>query len=311
MFLRKNRKKHKGEIYEYWSLVESVRTARGPRQRIVATIGKLPGMDKEEKTGWQEVSRIVQGFCQSKQELFFSKEDTVVPEWAMVNLRNISVENVRDFGDVFVGLLLWKKLELDTLFNKLQVPGREDIEWKAMFCLSVLARLCAPSSELAIAERWCDKTILKDILGISVEKINDDRLYRTLEHIINHKDDACKHLQDRYRDLFGTEFEFLLYDVTSTYFEGLAKKNQKAQRGYSRDHRPDCLQVCIGLVVSKEGLPVGYEVFAGNRADVTTLDEIVELLENKYGKTSRIWAFDRGVASEDNIAMLKERYPMS
>ncbi|MBU4478867.1 MAG: IS1634 family transposase, partial [Candidatus Omnitrophica bacterium] len=211
------------------------------------------------------------------------------------------------FGDVFVGLLLWKKLELDSLFNKLQVPGREDIEWKAMFCLSVLARLCAPSSELAIAERWCDKTVLKDMLGIPVEKINDDRLYRTLDHIINHKDDVCKHLQDRYRDLFGTEFEFLLYDVTSTYFEGLAKKNKKAKRGYSRDHRPDCLQVCIGLVVSKEGLPVGYEVFAGNRADVTTLDEIVELLENKYGKASRIWAFDRGVASEDNIAMLKER----
>lgn len=306
MFLRKHIKNKSGVDYTYWTLVESVRTARGPRQRTVATIGKLPGMDKEERIGWEEIINIVQGIRSVKQGMLFEQDDLEVPEWATVNLKEISVENARDFGDIFLGLLLWKKLELDNIFNKLQTYGREEIEWKAMFCLSVIARLCSPSSELAIAESWYDKTALGDLLGISAEKINDDRLYRTLDHIIVHKDAVCKHLQDRYHDLFGVKFNFLLYDVTSTYFEGLSKSNPKAKRGYSRDHRPDCLQVCIGLAVTEEGLPVGYEVFDGNRADVTTLDEIVELMENKYGKANRIWAFDRGISSEDNIEMLKE-----
>jgi transposase len=305
MFLRKNRKHKKSGTYESWTLVETIRTARGPRQRIVATIGKLPGMDKNERVGWEEVARIVSGIRSPQQGQFFAEENPAMPAWATANLRGIKVERVRDFGDVFVGLLLWKKLELDVLFNVAQIPGEEDIEWKAMFCLSVLARLCAPSSELAIAERWYDKTALCELLGIGAEKVNDDRLYRTLDHLIVHKDTVCGHLQKRYHDLFGVRFDFLLYDVTSTYFEGMAKGTAKAKRGYSRDHRPDCLQVCIGLVVTEEGLPVGYEVFDGNRHDVTTLAEIVSLMEHKYGKAGRVWVFDRGIASEENIEMLR------
>ena len=140
------------------------------------------------------------------------------------------------------------------MFARLQPKGAEEIEWKSMFCLSVLARLIAPSSELQIAESWYEKTVLPNILGIPIEKINDDRLYRVLDRILPHKDAVCEHLQKRYQDLFGTQFDFLLYDVTSTYFEGQCKRNEQAKRGYSRDHRPDCLQICIGLVVSKEGL---------------------------------------------------------
>ena len=306
MFLRRHRKNKKNEIYEYWTLVESVRTARGPRQRIVATIGKLPGLDKEEHVGWEEVNRIVQGITTQQMSLF-NQEKENIPEWAMVNLSNISVENIRQFGDTYLGLLLWKKLELDKIFNKVQSPGYEQIEWKAMFCLSTLARFCAPGSELEIAESWYEKTILPDILGIPVNKVNDDRLYRTLDRILVHKDDVCKHLQERYTDLFGAKFDFLLYDVTSTYFEGQCKSNKQAKRGYSRDHRPDCLQVCIGLVVTSEGLPVGYEVFDGNRNDVTTLDDIVELMEEKYGKANRVWVFDRGIVSEDNLDELRQR----
>lgn len=306
MFLRRNRKNKNKETYEYWTLVESVRTSRGPRQRIVATIGKLPGMDKEECIGWEEVSRIVQGI-NSRQMSLFDQEKEKIPEWAMVNLSNISVENIRQFGDTYLGLLLWKKLELDKIFKEVQPAGYEEIEWKAMFCLSALARFCAPSSELEIAESWYEKTLLPDILGIPVEKVNDDRLYRTLDQLLPHKDEVCKHLQKRYEDLFGTKFDFLLYDVTSTYFEGQCKSNGQAKRGYSRDHRPDCLQVCIGLVVTDEGLPVGYEVFDGNRNDVTTLDDIVELMEERYGKANRIWVFDRGVVSEENLDVLRER----
>lgn len=306
MFLRRHRRNKREETYEYWTLVESVRTSRGPRQRIVASIGKLPGMDKDERIGWEEVSRIVQGI-NSRQMSLFNQDNENIPEWAMVNLHNISVENIRQFGDTYLGLLLWKNLELDKIFKEIQDGGKEDIEWKAMFCLSVLARFCAPSSELEIAESWYEKTMLPDILGIPVEKVNDDRLYRTLDKILPHKDEVCRHLQKRYEELFGTRFDFLLYDVTSTYFEGQCKNNEQAKRGYSRDHRPDCLQVCIGLVVTKEGLPVGYEVFDGNRNDVTTLEDIVDLMEVKYGKANRIWVFDRGIVSEENLEELRRR----
>jgi len=306
VFLRRNRKNKKGETYEYWTLVESVRTSRGPRQRIVATIGKLPGMDKEEYTGWEEISHIMQGI-NSRQMSLFDQGNANIPEWAMVNLHNISVENIRQFGDTYLGLLLWKKLELDKIFKEVQLVGYEEIEWETMFCLSVLARFCAPSSELEIAESWYEKTTLPDILGIPIEKANDDRLYRTLDQLLPHKDEVCKHLQKRYEGLFGTKFDFLLYDVTSTYFEGQCKSNEQAKRGYSRDHRSDCLQVCIGLVVTSEGLPVGYEVFDGNRRDVTTLDEIVEMMEGKYGKANRVWVFDRGIVSEENLEELQKR----
>lgn len=306
MFLRRNRRRKKGETYEYWTLVESIRTARGPRQRVVTTIGKLPGMDREERIGWEELRRIVQGI-RSRQKTLFDEEAEKIPEWATVNLRNIKVENLRQFGDGYLGLLLWRKLKFDELFGTLQIPGSEGIEWKTMFCVSVLARFLAPSSELAIAESWYEKTALSDLLGVAVENVNDDRLYRTLDRLLPHKDSVCRHLQERYRDLFGACFDFLIYDVTSTYFEGQSKRNPQAKRGYSRDHRPDCLQVCIGLVVTGEGLPVGYEVFAGNRNDTTTLDEIVDLMEAKYGKAHRVWVFDRGVVSEENLEMLRER----
>lgn len=306
MFLRRNRRNKKDWMYEYWTLVESVRTSRGPRPGIVATIGKLPGMDKEEQKGWEEVIGIVKGIKSEQMSLFEQRRERI-PEWAMVNVENVSVENIRQFGDVYLGLLLLKKLELDKIFEEIEKGGNEEIEWKAMFCLSVLARFCAPSSELEIAESWYEKTMLSDILGIPVEKVNSDRLYRTLDKLLPHKDEVCKYLQKRYEDLFGTRFDFLLYDVTSTYFEGQCKRNMQARRGYSRDHRPDCLQVCIGLVVTSEGLPVGYEIFNGNCNDVTTLDDIIDLMEKKYGKANRVWVFDRGIVSEENLEELRKR----
>lgn len=306
MFLRRHRKKKKSGTYEYWTLVETVRTARGPRQRIVATLGKLPGMDKEERVGWEEIRRLVQGIRSWQRSLFEQKPEEI-PEWATVDIKNIAVENIRQFGDTFLGLLLWNKLGLDELFEKLQPAGVEAIEWKAMFCLTVLARLCAPSSELAIAESWYEKTLLPELLGIPVDTVNDDRLYRTLDRLLPHKDAVCVHLQERYRDLFGAQFDFLFYDVTSTYFEGQCPGNPHARYGYSRDKRFDCLQVCIGLVVTQEGLPIGYEVFDGNRRDVTTFEEIVELMETKYGKARRVWVVDRGMVSEENLDGLRKR----
>jgi hypothetical protein len=170
-----------------------------------------------------------------------------------------------------------------------------------------LGRFCAQPSELSLAERWYADTALEDLLGVPLAQINEARLYRGLDALLPHKDALCQHLLGKYRDWFGVRFEFLLYDVTSTYFEGQAQRNEKAARGYSRDSRPDCKQVCIGLVVTPEGLPVAYEVFAGNRHDVTTLQDIVRQLEDKYGQAQRVWVVDRGIVSEANLAWLRQR----
>ena len=305
MFLRRIRRKKRGENYDYWALVECVRTERGPRQRVVATLGKIPGLNKEERIGWEEVTRLLNGKPRPEADLFEEKDN--IPEWANVNTRQVQVERLREFGSVYLGVILWKRLNLDDIFKKLQENGREEISWADMFCVLTIARFCCPSSELAIAESWYEKTALEDLLGISVEKVNDDRLYRGLDEILPYKDQVCKHLQDRYTEWFGSKFDFLFYDVTSTYFEGECAHNPQAKRGYSRDKRPDCKQVCIGLVVNVDGLPVGYEVFDGNRRDVTTLEEMVELMEDKYGKAGRVWVLDRGIVSEENLDYLRSR----
>jgi transposase len=305
MFLRRNRKNINGVDYECWTLVESIRTAKGPRQRIVATLGKLPGLDKEELIGWEHIREVIDGKQRLKGSFF--EQEPEVPEWAEVRLRNVSIERLRQFGDVYLGLLLWKKLMLDDIFEKIEDSGKETIPWSAMHCILTIARFCNPSSELKISDSWYEKTALEDFLGAGVDKVNETRLYRALDNIIARKDEVCRHLQERYRDLFGTDFEFLIYDVTSVYFEGQSKDNPQAKRGYSRDHRPDCLQVCIGLVVTIEGLPTGYEVFDGNRHDATTLEDMVDLMEKKYGKPNRVWVLDRGMVSEENIQYLQER----
>ena len=296
MHLRRHNKKVNSEQYEYWSLVESVRTAKGPRQRIVATIGKLPGLDKEERIGWEEIRRILDGKPIPQPDLFEEYEEP--PAWATVTINKVSVERLRRFGDVYLGLLLWNKLGFARLCQEHIHAGREEVPWHIMASILVLARFCSPSSELQIAESWYDKTALDDLLGVPCGKINDDRLYRAPDVLLPHKDTLCRHLQKRYGELFGTTFDFLFYDITSTYFEGTMRRNHQAKLGYSRDSRPDCPQVCIGLVATKEGLPLAFEIFDGNRPDVTTTREMVEIMEMKYGKANRVWILDRGMVSE-------------
>ena len=303
MYLRRNKKTKGGEAYEYWSLVESVRSARGPRQRTVATIGKLPGLVKEERIGWEEIGRILTGRPRPESELFEKEEEP--PSWATIDSSRVSVERLRHFGDVYLGLLLWSKLGFADFCKEYMPEGKEEIPWSVMTCILVLARFCAPSSELQIAEVWYDKTALDDLLSVPGDKINDDRLYRALDALLPRKDDVCRHLQKRYGELFGATFDFLFYDITSTYFEGTAAGNPQAKRGYSRDSRPDCPQVCIGLVATKEGLPIAFEIFDGNRSDVTTPKEMVAAMETKYGKANRVWVMDRGMVSEKNLEFMR------
>jgi len=222
-----------------------------------------------------------------------------------VRLDQIRLERARRFGDVWLGWRLWRALALDRFCEDRLIEGRERSPWPAIAAILVIARLCEPSSELHIAEDWYRRTALDDLLGVPAERVNDDRLYRALDRLLPHKQALETHLKERLGALFDLDYELLLYDVTSTYFEGQAEGNGLARRGYSRDHRGDCKQVCIGLVVTRDGVPLGYEVFAGNRTDVTTMEEIVTTMERRYGQARRVWVMDRGMASAENIAWLR------
>jgi len=309
MFLRRNRRTLNGECYEYWTLVKTVRTVKGPRQEIVATLGKEPGLESRSRHGWEQIADLLEGRTPVPVQGELGREISSMPQpqWAQVDLSGVRVERVREFGQVYLGLSLWRRLGLHTLLKEIIEPGQEEVPWELTACILSLARFCGQRSELEVAERWYADSVLEDLLGVSWSQVNDARLYRGLDVLLAHKDRLCTQLLEKYRDWFGVQFEFLLYDVTSTYFEGQALGNEKAARGYSRDHRPDCKQVNIGLVVTPEGLPMGYEIFAGNTADVTTVEEMVELMEKKYGQPQRIWVMDRGMVSEDNIEFLRER----
>lgn len=309
MFLRKNRKRRDGELYEYWTLCESVRTERGPRQRVVATLGKLA--EEDFHAGWDDIEALLDGRRPSSRQpdltLGVSGPESKSSAWELAELSGIEVGRVREFGSVFLGLALWRRLGLHQLLESLIEPGREEVAWADVAAVITVGKFCGQASELGIAESWYARTALEDLSGIPAEAINDDRLYRALDKVGAHKDRLCEHLMARYQSWFGVNFEFLLYDVTSTYFEGLAEGNEKAARGYSRDHRGDCKQVCIGLVCTPEGLPLNFEVFAGNRTDVTTVADMVEKMEMRFGKAQRVWVMDRGMVSEKNISMLRER----
>jgi transposase len=309
VFLRRNRKTVDNASYDYWTLCESVRTAAGPRQRVVASLGKLTPDDIRPDAGWEDLRALLEGRPTARQPELGEKPASHNPaeHWEVANIAGLRVERVRDFGEPWLGLALWHRLGLHTLLASLIEPGKEDVPWQDIAAVLTTARFCAQRSELGIAEHWYERTALEDITGIPLAKINDDRLYRGLDVLAAHKDKLCAHLMERYRDWFGIRFEFLIYDVTSTFFEGQAQGNTKAARGYSRDQRSDCKQVCIGLVCSPEGLPLSFEVFAGNRSDVTTVEEIVRGMEEKYGQAERVWVMDRGMVSEKNIEFLRAR----
>ena len=307
MYLRRHRSGSGEQVYEYWTLVKSVRTACGPRQEIVATLGKLPGLDQQVRASWEEVEALLDGKSSSNQQLSFGESGGAEkPLWREVNVGEVRVERTREFGEVYLGLALWRRLHLHTLLGELIGWGKEEVPWELTASVLTVARFCGQLSELGVAERWYQRTALEDLLGVSWDKINEDRLYRGLDELAEKKDQLTAHLLKRYESLFGVGFEFLVYDVTSTFFEGQGG-GLKAARGHSRDKRPDCKQVCIGLVVSSEGLPLAYEVFAGNRSDVTTVQEIVTMMESKYGKAKRIWVMDRGMVSQLNLDFLKQR----
>jgi hypothetical protein len=305
VFLKVHSRSKDGKEHRYYSLVESVRTSRGPQHRTLAYLGELNG---SSEAAWRRSIAVFNGEGTECQLELFASDCPVVPSGervAQVLLERVRWERARDFGELFLAQHLWRLLGLDAVLKERMGRGGEQIPWPAMAFILTAARLIAPSSELALEERFYPKTALEDICGVPEGRVNKDRLYRTLDRLLPHKAALESHLKSRLGTLFDEPFDVLLYDLTSTYFEGLAEGNPVARRGYSRDHRPDCVQIVIGLVVTRSGLPLGYEVFHGNRAEPTTLDEMMAKMEALYGKASRIWVFDRGVASEKNLEALR------
>ena len=321
MFLRRFQKRKNGKNHVYWALVETYRTAKGPRQRIVSYLGELK---ESEQSGWAQLSdKLYRQDASSRnkrhqadvtQRLLFDppqrcdpQADALGSQPVLVELDGVRLERPRDFGDVWLAWGLWRLLGLDRLLAKEMKAGREEIPWPLVAAILVIARFCEPCSELHIETTWYRKTALEDLLDVPPEKVHTDRLYAGMDQLLGHKETIEKHLKGRLGQLFELDYELLLYDVTSTYFEGQCKKNPQAKRGYSRDKRSDCLQVCIALVVTTDGIPVGYEVFAGNRHDSTTVEEIVRATEKKHGKANRIWVMDRGMVSEQNLEFVRGR----
>jgi len=307
MFLKKRIRAKNGKRHTYWELVESLRTPNGPRHRSVAYLGELAEADRK---GWAELVRqLDEKPLPIVEPTLFDPHPQAepVPDAVTVNVGGVRVETTRDFGDVWLALTLWRTLELDKLFANILPDGREDVGWDILVSILVVARFCQPSSERQIAVNWYGKTSLPELLGVATECVYEQRLYRALDALDGTKQAVEQHLTKRLGELFSFDYDLLLYDITSTYFEGDALANEQAQRGYSRDKRGDCKQVCIGLVVTTDGLPVAFEVFDGNRNDATTIEEIVDAMEAKYGSARRIWVLDRGMVNEDNLQYIRER----
>jgi transposase len=307
MFLRPNRRHKDGKEHIYWSLVETVRTPDGPRQRTVCYLGEL---NHSAQARWLKTIAVFNEQGEVRQLKLFPS-DVAPPdqegEVARVVLSKVRFERVRQLGACYLGWQLWKRLELDRFWEGWLDGEAAEVAWSRVAAVLAIHRLCAPGSELALEERWYPATALEEVLRIGEGTINHTRLYRCLDRLIPHKTQLERHLKQRYGELFAAEFDILLYDLTSSYVEGQAGKNPMMQRGYSRDHRPDCKQVVIALIVNVEGFPFSYETLAGNRGDVTTLEVLMRMVERKYGKARRVWVFDRGVVSEANLEALRRR----
>jgi len=307
MFLRSHGRSKEGKDHTYWSLVETVRTPDGPRQRILCYLGEL---NSGAQARWLKTIEVFNEQGEAQQlKLFPAHVEPPAddPQVARVLVDRVRLERTRQFGACWLGWELWKRLGLEGFFQQALDSDPADVPWSRVAAVLAISRLCAPGSELAVEERWYPSTALDDLLGIEEGKINDTRLYRCLDRMLPQKTALERHLKQRYGELFAAEFDVLLYDLTSTYVEGLAEKNPMMRHGYSRDHRPDCKQMVIALIVNSEGFPFSYETFDGNRADVSTMETILRMVERKYGKARRIWVMDRGIVSEENLAAIRKR----
>jgi hypothetical protein len=307
MFLRRYVRTKAGKTHTYFALVESIRTEAGPRQRVIAHLGEL---NANEERRWQRTVVFHNRQGDAQQFRLFPDDDEVPlpddPDMVRVRLNDVGWTNARRFGDVYVARWLWNLLDLDTIINRHVPQGKETVRPADIVAIEVINRLCAPCSEYALAEHWYASTALEDLLGVPDEAVTKDRLYRTLDPFLQAQTAIENELKDRFQGLFQLDYDLLLYDLTSSYFEGLAEENDLAKRGYSRDRRSDCKQIVLALVVTREGFPLAHYTMVGNTKDVQTVRKVVGEVEARFGKSNRVWVMDRGMISDDSLAFLNQ-----
>ena len=308
MFLRSYKRRKNGKWHEYFSVVENRRVANGKTvQRTVLYLGEISSSQEDT---WRKTLEVFdQDTGKTHQKLLFA-DDAETPECDIdsikVKLSQMQLSRPRAFGNCWLACRLWQRLGLDDFWSDRLDSSRSDISWAKVLKLLVVNRLIHPGSEFYIHRQWFDKTAMDELLNTDYRIAAKDRLYRCLDRILKHKEALCKHLKSRWEDMFGIEFDVLLYDLTSTYFEGLCEQNPKARFGYSRDKRSDCRQVVIALIVTPEGFPIGYEVLPGNTLDKTTLRFFLQKIESMYGKARRVWVMDRGIPTEEVLAQMRD-----
>jgi transposase len=305
MYLRSNRRIKDGKEHRYYTVVESRRLRTGQvTQRQVLYLGEI---NDSQQVAWRKTLEVFDEQRQRFTELSLFPQDRAVPSDALdsvqVKLHEMRLERARPYGNCWLGCELWRQLGLDGFWAKKLPQGRESVSWAQVLELLVVNRLVDPGSEFRLHRQWFDQSAMDVLLGQDFAVAGKDRLYRCLDRVLEHKQELFMHLQQRWKDLFQTEFDLLLYDLTSTYVEGEAKQNPKAKYGYSRDGRPDCKQVVIALVITPGGLPLAYEVMDGNTSDKSTLSAFLNEIESLYGQARRVWLMDRGIPTE---AVLRE-----
>lgn len=307
MFLRRYTKTKDGKQHTYYALVESVRTDAGPRQQIVAYLGEL---NHDQERRWQRTVVFHNRQGEAQQLRLFPDDDTVPlpddPDIVRIRLSSVGWTNPRSFGDVWLARWLWHTLHLDEIVARHVPQGKHTSRPADIVAIEVINHLCAPCSEFALAEHWYASTALPELLGIPDQAVTKDRLYRTLDELLHAKEAIENDLKDRLGTLFQLDYDLLLYDLTSTYFEGLAEENELAKRGYSRDHRSDCKQIVLALVVSRDGFPLAHFTLAGNTQDLQTVQQIVRAVEKRFGRSQRVWVMDRGLISKEVLQFLRK-----
>ncbi len=307
MFLRCHGRKKNGKLHRYWSVAETRRLGQGKTaQRQVLYLGEI---NDRQEAAWRKTLEVFDEVRRENRQLSLFPADRPIPPDALnaisIDLAGMKVRQARRFGDCWLGLTLWRQLGLDGFWSEKLGRERGAVEWSKVLTVLVINRLCEPASEFAVHRRWFLASAMDELLGVDFAVADKDRLYRCLDRLVAHKDELLKFLVNRWKTLFDARFDVLLYDLTSTYFEGRCEQNPKARHGHSRDRRPDCRQVVIALVVTPEGFPLAYEVMPGNTSDRTTLKAFLAKIELMYGKTRRVWLMDRGVPTQYDLERMR------
>ena len=311
MFLRAKVRKKDGKEHRYWSLVENRRTQKGKViQRHVLYLGEINDAQKET---WCRTIELFEDGRESPRPVALFPADRPAPEIktevVQIRLNQLSLHRPRQWGACWLALVIWNQLKLDDFWAKRLLPSREGTRWLNVLKTLTVYRLLDPGSEWKLHRVWYGKSAMGDLLGEDSEVLPQQNPYRCLDRLLRHKTELFSFLRERWEDLFQAGFEVLLYDLTSTYFECDPPGEGKRRFGYSRDKRPDCVQVVIGLIVTPEGFPLAYEVMDGNTSDKTTLSGFLEKIEAQYGKANRVWVMDRGIPTEETLAQMRTSDP--